>query len=315
AWKAMPHPDIADAYVHVRPGDSTHDRLDRAKTLARLMPRERESAFMVAKAAMDAQDSSAARAALDPVLTSQPTARACMLMAQIEDMEGHPGLAKGWLARIPFVARDRAWVADGHVSRHWAPVSPVTGRLDAFEWIDPPQDRMAALGPLEDMTVLEPAADMPMLPPRESPSQKAQTEMAIPAAASDNDSLVSQTVATPDMPPEQVPAQQAAADVTAEPVKAAIADSTGAPASKISSASALQPAIDAAATAATEMDAAKKTDRPFPISPSSSGAGARTADPLPQATPVVFPVPHAPDDPGPHKAKPPHPRRWRVFGG
>lgn len=30
--------------------------------------------------------------------------------------------------------RDPAWVADGFVSEHWAPASPVTGRVDAFEW-------------------------------------------------------------------------------------------------------------------------------------------------------------------------------------
>ena len=33
--------------------------------------------------------------------------------------------------------RDPAWVADGVVSEQWAPVSPVTGRLDAFEWRAP----------------------------------------------------------------------------------------------------------------------------------------------------------------------------------
>ena len=30
--------------------------------------------------------------------------------------------------------RDPAWTADGFVSERWLPVSPVTGRLDAFEW-------------------------------------------------------------------------------------------------------------------------------------------------------------------------------------
>ena len=30
--------------------------------------------------------------------------------------------------------RDPEWVADGQVSAHWLPVSPVTGKLGAFEW-------------------------------------------------------------------------------------------------------------------------------------------------------------------------------------
>ncbi|MGO7823192.1 heme biosynthesis protein HemY, partial [Rhizobium ruizarguesonis] len=33
--------------------------------------------------------------------------------------------------------RDPAWVADGFVSDKWLPLSPVTGRLDAFEWKAP----------------------------------------------------------------------------------------------------------------------------------------------------------------------------------
>ena len=33
--------------------------------------------------------------------------------------------------------RDPAWTADGFVSERWLPVSPVTGRLDAFAWKDP----------------------------------------------------------------------------------------------------------------------------------------------------------------------------------
>ena len=41
--------------------------------------------------------------------------------------------ANGWRARSTR-ARDPAWTADGFVSDRWMPVSPVTGRLDAFQW-------------------------------------------------------------------------------------------------------------------------------------------------------------------------------------
>jgi HemY protein len=30
--------------------------------------------------------------------------------------------------------RDPVWTADGRVFEAWAPISPVSGRLDAFEW-------------------------------------------------------------------------------------------------------------------------------------------------------------------------------------
>jgi HemY protein len=41
------------------------------------------------------------------------------------------------MMRALHARRDPAWTADGFVSERWHPVSPVTGRLDAFEWKDP----------------------------------------------------------------------------------------------------------------------------------------------------------------------------------
>ena len=61
AWKQEPHPEIADAYVHARPGDSTHDRLDRAKKLQALKRNHAESALAVARAALDAGEFALAR--------------------------------------------------------------------------------------------------------------------------------------------------------------------------------------------------------------------------------------------------------------
>ena len=57
------------------------------------------------------------------------------LMAEIEEgQSGDQGKAREWLARAVRAARDPAWTADGLVSDEWEPISPVTGRLDAFEW-------------------------------------------------------------------------------------------------------------------------------------------------------------------------------------
>jgi HemY protein len=41
------------------------------------------------------------------------------------------------MARALNARRDPAWTADAFVSDHWLPISPVSGRLDAFEWKDP----------------------------------------------------------------------------------------------------------------------------------------------------------------------------------
>jgi len=41
------------------------------------------------------------------------------------------------MTRAVRARRDPAWTADGFVSDRWLPVSPVTGRLDAFTWVEP----------------------------------------------------------------------------------------------------------------------------------------------------------------------------------
>src|SRR4029077_12980053 len=59
------------------------------------------------------------------------------LMAALELQEGDEGRGREWMARTLNARRDPAWPPAGHGSDHWLPVSPVTGRLDAFEWRDP----------------------------------------------------------------------------------------------------------------------------------------------------------------------------------
>ena len=146
AYAETPHPEIANTYVHARPGDSAADRLARAETLARCAPDAVESRLTVAHAALDARDFTLARSTLDPLITgdTRPTRRTCLTMADIEEGEhGETGALFEWLQRASHAAPDPTWVADGTVSDHWAPISPVTGRLDAYRW-EPPQDQTLA---------------------------------------------------------------------------------------------------------------------------------------------------------------------------
>lgn len=134
-WQKSPHPDLAVAYAYSRLGDSPRDRLERVKKLAALNPYSPESPIAVATAAIDAKDYDEARAALEPMLENRLTQRICTLMARIEGEElGDKGRVREWLARAVNAPRDPAWTADGVVSEQWAPVSPVTGALDAFQW-------------------------------------------------------------------------------------------------------------------------------------------------------------------------------------
>jgi HemY protein len=44
------------------------------------------------------------------------------------------------MARAVHAAHDQVWTADGVIAERWMPVSPVTGRLDAFQWWVPVAD-------------------------------------------------------------------------------------------------------------------------------------------------------------------------------
>ena len=137
AWTATPHPDLALAYTHLRPGDAAEDRLKRARKLAKKRPDVLESKLMLARAALEAQHFAEARTILEPLM-GDPTQRTCLLMAELEAAEhGDHGKAREWTVRALRAKRDPAWVADGYVSPEWLPASPRTGALDAFVWAVP----------------------------------------------------------------------------------------------------------------------------------------------------------------------------------
>lgn len=228
AWTAQPHPDLADAYAHVRLGDSALNRLGRVEKLAAKAPGHIEGALAVARAAIDAGEFARAREALAPFIDA-PTQRVAILMAELERAEhGDGGSARSWMLRAVRAALDPAWTADGYVSERWRPVSPVTGRLDAFQWLTP----VAALPP-EKTPVLDAdiAADGPALPapieanlvetpPAETPP--AAVLPPAPSASQDNEPVVP-TVSSPVVPaadarPTEAPAAPPAANDVPPPV-------------------------------------------------------------------------------------------------
>jgi HemY protein len=146
-WKKEPHPEVAETYVHARLGDSVFDRLKRARHLAGLYPHHPESSLAIAHAALAAGELKEAREAAEAVLRSAPRESAYLLLADIEEAQtGDQGRVRQWLSRAVKAPRDPAWTADGYVSERWAPASPVTGKLNAFEWKVPVEQ----LGPVID---------------------------------------------------------------------------------------------------------------------------------------------------------------------
>ncbi len=161
AWRANPHPDLAEAYARLRYGDTARDRLKRIEALAKQVPDNIEGALALARSALDAREFAKARAALAPFLDA-PTKRVCLLMAALERAERNDeGRAREWTARAVHAAPDPAWTADGYVSDHWLPASPVTGRIDAFEWRVPLTGTLSAQV-IEPGIEPEPAAVTPV---------------------------------------------------------------------------------------------------------------------------------------------------------
>ncbi len=250
AWKDISHPDIAAAYLDVRSGDSAQDRLARAQTLAKLRPADPESVLALAGAAIHAREFAKAREALKPLLAGGASMRACLLMAELEEAEhGAAGKVREWLSRATRAPRDAAWVADGLVSDHWLPMSPISGRLDAFVWTVPPAT-LGSQAPLLDDVLADLDDSPPLIEAR------AETTPIIPAP----EPMLPETIA-----PSQVEPPAPAEARIAEPDPAAPAPVAGAPAPK----------------------------------------------------PVIFPVAHAPDDPGPDDIQPDSDKKkakFRLFG-
>ncbi len=153
AWRANPHPELAQSHAELRASESARDRLKRIDALAKRAPGDVEGALAVARAAIDAREFARARAALAPYLGA-PTKRIALLMAELERADGDEGRAREWLARAVNAAPDPAWTADGYVSDRWLPLSPVTGRLDAFEWRVPLTGMTSATPVIESDPVL-----------------------------------------------------------------------------------------------------------------------------------------------------------------
>jgi HemY protein len=200
AWLAHPHPDLAEAYAHVKLGDSARQRLVRVETLAANTPGHIEGALAVARAAIDASEFARAREALAPFVAA-PTQRVAMLMAEIERTEhGDSGRARAWTLRAVRARHDPVWTADGYVSDRWRPVSPVTGRLDAFQWQTPvaalPSDKQTTIesSPFEEAML----APRRVEPPREVP---AETVPPPPTLAAAQDNSPASAAAEPSSPP------------------------------------------------------------------------------------------------------------------
>jgi HemY protein len=198
-------------------------------------------------------------------------------MAEIERTEhGDSGKTRAWTLRAVRARLDPAWTADGYVSERWRPVSPVTGRLDAFQWTTPvaslpSSDKTATIetSPFEEAMLAAPA-------PRREIASSHEGQMHEGLAEPPRD-------VTPDV---TAPATQVATQDNAPPVTKPV-----------------EPPVEKAAEPVVTPAAA-----PAPATPSAESPAPAAAAPLfrtradlskpASPIPAVIPIVRAPDDPG-----------------
>ena len=297
AWRIEPHPELAESYAFIKSGDTALDRLKRVRSLHALMPDHTESKIAMVRALLDAREWAEARSQLTPLIEAHLTPRLCMLMAELEEGEkGDFGLVRQWLARSVGAHRDPVWVADGQVSDAWAPISPLTGKLDAFEWKVPVRELAQSVQPTLEADVIDEAGaeeDAALLP-----AQEDMVDITEPQSEPEGDDAKAEVVVAPatteveDIEPVEA----------REPESAAEAEVLSPVATPVD-----EEAEDKANGVGPDPEAAKATDD----APKEDEAKVKE---------VEFPLSQAPDDPGPKKqpvdagSLPPTPeKRFRLF--
>jgi HemY protein len=208
-----------------------------------------------------------------------PTQRVAMLMAEIERTEhGDSGKARAWTLRAVRALHDPVWTADGYVSDRWRPVSPVSGRLDAFQWQTPVAALPSAGGAVEPS-------------PFEQAMLAASPERAVQVDEQHDAPQVAHDQATHEsMEQDNAPASPPVADAVLAPSEPPAAISP-APAAVVASP---PPAVTAPEAPARP---AESTNRPAPLFRSRTDIPAGVARPAP-AIPAIIPIVRPPDDPG-----------------
>src|SRR6185437_3922775 len=163
-----------------------------------------------------------------------------MLMAEIERTEhGDSGKARTWTLRAVRARHDPAWTADGYVSDRWRPVSPVTGRLDAFQWQTPvaslpsadkgavietspfEEAMLAAPSPKPESVTSEALAEPPHVEPTETSATPATQDNSPPAEKPDEKPTEPAVILPP--PPAAPIATPAPTEAAPPPESAAVA--------------------------------------------------------------------------------------------
>ena len=140
AWKAQPHPELAQAYAAIAPDEAPAARLARFEPLLAQAPGP-EAQMTRAELLIAAEDFPGARRAMGDLHQSHPTQRAMTIMAAIDRGEGSADtVVRGWLARALIAPRGEQWVCGNchHEHARWHALCHQCGAFDTLAWTTPP---------------------------------------------------------------------------------------------------------------------------------------------------------------------------------
>jgi HemY protein len=136
----------------------------------------------LAEHALAAQQWPTARAALERVLKTDPTASAYRMLAEVEQAQGDGEKARMYLAKAVDAPPDPAWLCQstGEARARWSAFGP-DGRFDSLQWGKPPKI-VPMLGDERALVIPPPARPEPSSGTR-SPEPKPATTASAPAAS------------------------------------------------------------------------------------------------------------------------------------
>ena len=146
AWKAAPHPALWLAWRDLKTAETPKERAARIAALAALNPAHRESRFLKVEEALLLREPEIARAAAEPLIGANPSARVCGLMARVAFAAGDADEARAWMTRGAAAPQEPPWTdldpkgrAFAYGAADWARL--VAGYSETGELIHPRHER------------------------------------------------------------------------------------------------------------------------------------------------------------------------------
>ncbi|MGB0747202.1 MAG: heme biosynthesis protein HemY [Magnetospiraceae bacterium] len=208
-WATTPHPALAAGFRAGQGRDDAALELTRAKALLAANPAHPESHVALAEAALRAEDWAQARSHLDAASNGTPTARLCLLYAELEEREhGDPVGTRQWLRRALAAPADEAWTCGncGNVVESWEPVCGQCDSFGSFDWRRPPRLPADLTPHGEVLAVTVDSAD----PALDASAEKTAVEISAPVAGQESKETTEDKTATaaatsPEVAPEPEP--------------------------------------------------------------------------------------------------------------